>query len=58
MVENLSYYAFVAIMLVCIYLMMVAQYMGNWQVVFAFSFTLFVVLITRVIVLLIKGVVQ
>lgn len=54
--ENLSVYAFVATMLVCIYLAIVAQNMEKGQVVWACSVSLFVVLLLQVAVLFFKGI--
>lgn len=54
--ENLSLYAFVATMLVCIYLAVVAQNMENGYIVWGCSVTLFVVLMIQFMVLFIKGI--
>ena len=50
----MSIYAFVATMLVCIYLAIVAQNMEKGQVVWACSVSLFVVLMIQLAILLIK----
>lgn len=50
----MSIYAFVATMLVCIYLAIVAQNMEKGQVVWACSVSLFVVLMIQFLILLIK----
>ena len=54
MVENLSIYAFVATMLVCIYLAIVAQNMSNGAIVWGCSVSLFVVLMIQFAILFIK----
>lgn len=54
----MTYTAFAAVMLVCIYLAIIAQNMKNGAVVWACSVSLFVVLMLRLTILLIKGVVS
>lgn len=54
----MSYTAFVAIMLVCIYLAILAQNLKDGTVVWICSVSLFMILIVRVAILLIKGVVK
>ena len=51
----MSIYAFVATMLVCIYLAQIAQNMEKGYVVWACSVSLFVVLMIRFAILFIKG---
>lgn len=50
----MSIYAFVATMLVCIYLAMIAQNMEKGQVVWACSVSLFAVLMIQFAILFIK----
>lgn len=50
----MSIYAFVATMLVCIYLAMIAQNMEKGQVVWACSVSLFVVLMIQLLILFVK----
>lgn len=50
----MSVNAFISIMLVCIYLAVIAQNMENGAVVWASSVTLFVVLLIRVAILMVK----
>lgn len=50
----MSFYAFVATMLVCLYLAIVAQNMEKGEVVWACSVSVFVVLMVQLAILLIK----